>query len=1056
MRTSPESASGGGAGGAPGRIYTVPPGRSFLEAIARAVLSGDLPATGGKSPQPLELPAITLLLPTRRAARALSESFLTLGGGKAMLLPRIRPISEGEEELTLLSGLAGDTALGPDAMELPPAASDIERRLVLTELVLKWSQVMRADASPDAAAFLADQPTAAGANTPAQAAHLASDLASLMDMVETENVALDGLADLVPEEYSAHWQQTLQFLEIVTSMWPEYLKEKDQLSPVERRNRAILAEAQRLASAPPSGPVIVAGVTGSIPATVELMRAVAALPQGAIVLPGLDTHLDGESWEKIAEHPEHPQFGLKKLLDNLARERASVDVLGGAEASVPAMARASLISEAMRPSGTTGRWRAYTETADRDALRTSLSGVSLIEAPSAQDEAETIALILREVAETPDRTAALVSPDRLLARRVAVRLKTWGIEVDDSAGRPFAKTPPGAFLDLVISAIAKDFAPAETMALLKHPLTRLGLGAFPIRRAARNIEIAVFRDIYLGKGLDDLEAALIKAQESERKRAAVKRIAQAHWAEAEDLVQRLKQAFAPLVTAFASKDALPLQAIARAHVEAAEALCRLPEEDTSEDAGSPLWRNEAGTAASAFFADLFTPGLPEPSVLAGDYPDLYRSLIVGLNVRARLAVHPRLFIWGPFEARLQQTDVMILGSLNDGTWPEAADPGPWLNRPMREKLGLPSPEEKIGYAAHDFTSFLGAEHVYLTRAQKIDGVPTVASRWLMRLQALLAGMELTDALQSDAPWLGWARFRDAFDKRAPIAAPEPRPALALRPRKMSVTRIETWLANPYAIFARDILKLEKLPDLGASPDASLRGSIVHAIMSDFAEKYPDTLDGDFAATLHEIARAAMGEYTHNPRVAAFWLPRFERFAEWFAETEPGRRSHTDHTIAEVGGALVIAGAAGPFTLTARADRIDIGKNGLVITDYKTGTPPNDKAVIEGQSPQLPLEAAIATTGNGFEKIPKAPVATLRYIRATGGEPPGEQHDVKAGDIAALAATAVERLTRLVTHFDDERTPYKALRRARFSYEYDDYAHLSRAAEWAGAEEDEPS
>lgn len=1053
MRTWLESASEGGAGGAPGRIYTVPPGRSFLEAIAKAVLNGDLPATGAGAPQPLELPGITLLLPTRRAARALSEAFLAAGGGKAMLLPRIRPISEGEEELTLLSGLATDTALGPQALELPPAASDIERRLVLTELVLKWSQVMRAGVRADAA-FLGDEATAAGANTPAQAAHLASDLASLMDMVETENVALDGLAGLVPEEYSAHWQQTLQFLEIVTSMWPAFLAEKDLLSPAERRNRAILAEAGRLAASPPHGPVIVAGVSGSIPATVELMRAVASLPQGAIVLPGLDTHLDDESWARISEHPEHPQFGLKKLLDSLARERTSVDVLGGTQASVPSAARAALVSEAMRPSGTTGRWRAYTESADRDALRASLADVSLIEAPSAQDEAETIALILREVAETPDRTGALVSPDRLLARRVAVRLKTWGIEVDDSAGRPFAKTPPGAFLDLVISAIAKDFAPAETMALLKHPLTRLGLGAFPIRRAARNIELAVFRDIYLGKGLDDLGAALVKVQESERQRTAVRRITPDHWAEAEDLIQRLKQAYAPLVAVFASKDALPLQAIAQAHVETAEALCRLPEEEASEDAGSPLWRNEAGTTASAFFADLFAPGLPAPHVHAGDYPDLYRSLIVGLNVRARLAVHPRLFIWGPFEARLQQTDVMILGSLNDGTWPEAADPGPWLNRPMREKLGLPSPEEKIGYAAHDFTSFLGASRVYLTRAQKIDGVPTVASRWLMRLQALLAGMGLADALHSDEPWLGWARFRDAFDERTPISAPEPRPALALRPRKMSVTRIETWLANPYAIFARDILKLEKLPDLGASPDASLRGSIVHAIMSGFAKEYPGALGDGFADKLDKIAAEAMAEYTQNPRVAAFWQKRFMRFAEWFAETEPARRDRIDRTVAEIAGELVIAGAAGPFTLTARADRIDIGSDGLVITDYKTGTPPNDKAVIEGQAPQLPLEAAIAATGSGFTGIPNGRVSALRYIRATGGEPPGEERDVKTDDIAALASSAVERLARLIAHFDDERTPYKALRRARFRYDYDDYAHLSRAAEWAGAEEED--
>lgn len=1056
MRTSLETAADRSASGAPdsAHVYSVPPGRDFLQAIATAILKGDLPAAGGAAPKPLDLADYTLLLPTRRAARALQEAFLEVGGGRAMTLPSIRPISEGDEELSLLTGLATGSASGTHALELPPAASDIERRLVLTELVLKWSQVMRSAAGDDVS-FLGEHATAVGANTAAQAAHLASDLASLMDMVETENVALDGLAQLVPEEYSVHWQQTLQFLEIVTAMWPAYLAEKGLLSAAERRNRAILSEAERLASSPPAGPVIVAGVTGSIPATVELMRAVAGLPQGAIVLPALDMQLDADSWVQISEHPEHPQFGLKKLLDELGLERDVVRILAGAQASEPSQARAGLISEAMRPSGTTGRWRGYTQSVDRDALRAALDGVSLIEAPSAQDEAETIALILREAAETPDRTAALVSPDRLLARRVAVRLKTWGIEVDDSAGRPFAKTPPGTFLDLVVSAVAKDFAPAETMALLKHPLTRLGLGAFPMRRAARNIEIGVFRDIYLGKSLDDVEAALVKVQESERKRLVVKRITQTHWAEAEDLVQRLKQAFAPLVAVFASKEPQPLQAIARAHVEAAEALCRLPDEEAGEDGGSPLWRNEAGTTASTFFAELFAPGLPAPLVPAADYPDLYRSLIVGLNVRPRVAVHPRLFIWGPFEARLQQTDVMILGSLNDGTWPEAADPGPWLNRPMRQELGLPSPEEKIGYAAHDFTSFLGAPRVYLTRAQKIDGVPTVASRWLMRLQALLAGMDdLGSALQSEEPWLGWARSRDAFIERTAISAPEPRPALALRPRQMSVTRIETWLANPYAIFARDILRLERLADLGTSPDAALRGSIVHQIMSRFAERFPDGLAGDYAATLEAIAEEAMAEFAHNPRVAAFWLPRFKRFAQWFAETEPARRRNIDRTVAEVSGALVVAAAGGPFTLTARADRIDIGKDGLVITDYKTGTPPNDTAVRDGMAPQLPLEAAIASAGNGFTGIPRSPVTALRYIQATGGEPPGNVRDVKCDDIAELAQTAVAQLTRLVSYFDNEQTPYKALRRSRFRYDYDDYAHLSRAAEWAGAEEED--
>ena len=1037
------------------RVYTVPQGRAFLAAIATALLKGDLPAPGGLAPKPLDLPNVTVLLPTRRAARALQEAFLAAGGGRAMMLPRIRPISEGEDDLTLLSGLAADAALGADALDLAPAVSEIARRLALTELVLKWSQVMRRGEDP--ADFLSDHATAAGANTPAQAAHLAAELARLMDMVETERPGedvLQELATLVPEEFSEHWQQTIEFLKIVTEAWPAHLEEKGLLSPAARRNEAILAEAKRLAASPPAGPVIVAGVTGSIPATVQLIRAVAALPQGAIVLPGLDVHLDEMSWETVPEHPEHPQFGLRTLLDRLGMKRKDVRVLAGTEPATAQARRAQLIAETMRPSGTTARWHAYAKEADRDAVRDALSGISLIEAPSAQDEAEVVALILREAAETPGRTAALVSPDRLLARRVAARLEAWGIRVDDSAGRPFAKTVPGTFLDLVIGAVARDFAPAETMALLKHPLTRVGLDAFVVRRAARALEIGAFRDVYLGHGLDGIGHALTAAQEAvaagERRHQAVKRLWPEDWDGAHDLARRLKEAYAPLVAAF-SGGPLPLRSIAEAHVRCAEALARLPDTD---DVGSPLWGGEAGATASTFFTGLMDPDLATTAIEAADYADLYRSLITGLNVRPRVAVHPRLFIWGPFEARLQQTDVMILGSLNDGTWPEVADPGPWLNRRMREKLKLPSPEEKIGYAAHDFTSFLGAPRVYMTRAQKIDGVPTVPSRWLMRLTALLAGMELEDALTTEEPWLGWARARDSYVVRQRLRAPEPRPALAQRPRKMSVTRVETWLANPYAIFARDILKLERLPELGASPDAALRGSTVHEIMSRFAKAYPDTLPDDAGKELVAIAETVLARYGSNPRVAAFWLPRFERFAHWFAATEPARRAGTTRIVAEVDGKLAVKGPAGPFTLTARADRIDESKSGLVITDYKTGGLPSDARVVQGLSPQLPLEAAIACGEAGFAGIGPGAVTELRYIRATGGEPAGEEHAVKTDDVAALGRTAVERLESLIATFDDAATPYKALRRAGFDYEHDDYAHLARVGEWTAVVEDE--
>lgn len=1060
MRTSLETAPAHSArAGEPARVFTVPPGRAFLDAIAAAILKGDLPALSGKAPRALDLPAYTVLLPTRRAARALQEAFLAASGGRAMLLPRIRPIAEGEEDLGLIAGLAEAPAASPEGLALPPAVSEIERRLALTMMVLRWSQALRSDADP--AAFLGPHATLAGAATPAQAAHLAAELGRLMDMVETERPdepVLTKLAELVPEELSQHWQQTIEFLDIVTGMWPAHLAERGLVSPAARRNAAILAEARRLAAARPGAPVIVAGVTGSIPATVELMRAVAGLPAGAIVLPGLDPHLDTESWATITpDHPEHPQFGLKTLLDRLGLGRTDVGVLPGTEADAAQSGRAALLAEAMRPSGTTARWHAYIKSADREGVRQALAGVSLIEAPSAQDEAEAVALILREAAETPGRTAALVSPDRLLARRVAVRLEAWGIRVDDSAGRPFAKTVPGTFLDLVVSAVAHDFAPAATMALLKHPLARLGLGAFAVRRAARALEIAVFRHIYMGQGLDDIASALRRAEEDvasgARREAAIKRLWPEDWTGAHDLVARLKEAYRPLAAVFAEGGEQPLQRIAAAHVAAAEALARPPEQE-GDAASSPLWREEAGAAASAFFTGLIDASLPAPAVRAADYADLYRSLITGMNVRPRIAVHPRLFIWGPFEARLQQADVMVLGSLNDGTWPEAADPGPWLNRPMRAALGLPSPEERIGYAAHDFTSFLGARRVVLTRAEKIDGVPTVPSRWLMRLEALLDGLDLKDALEPAEPWLGWARARDAIETRIRSEAPAPRPPVALRPRKMSVTRIETWLANPYAIYARDILKLEKLRELGADPDAALRGSIVHEIMSRFAARFPAALPADAETELVSIADEVLSAYTRHPRVAAFWGPRFKRFAEWFAESEPARRRGVTRVAAEVPGALVLAAPAGPFTLTARADRIDHGAAGLVITDYKTGQVPSDRAVLAGEAPQLPLEAAIARGEAGFAETPERTVAALRYIRASGGDPPGAERTVKIDDVAALADEALERLGRLVAQFDDETTPYRALRRARFAYDYDDYAHLARVAEWAAAAEEE--
>lgn len=1029
-------------------IFTIPAGSPFLLSLARAILAGALPAPGAVKPAPHVLPNITLLLPTRRAARAAREAFLAASGQIAIVMPRIRPISEGDDDLAQLISLSELGPAGADALELPPAISTRYRILVLMQLVERWSA---ATASSEGVAR----------STPAQAAHLAVELAKLMDDVERENVSLAEIHELVPEQYSEHWQKTVEFLKIVTEFWPQYLSASGLMAPEARRNACIMAEAARVAKLPVHEAVIVAGVTGSIPATVELMRAVAGRANGAIVLPALDKNLDEDSWQAIVpNHPEHPQFGLKKLIDALGVPRTEVRAVAGSEIDGDLRVRASLFSEAMRPSATTAKWHDYVTTADRHALTNAMSNVSVIAAPTAQDEAEVVALILREAVETPRRTAALVSPDRLLARRVAIRLETWGIRVDDSAGRPFAKTVPGTFLALVIGAVASDFAPAATMALLKHPLCRLGLSTFDVRRFGRALEILAFRTAYLGKGLGGIRAALENAAQSrsssssKRQTRAARRLWQEDVDSALALVEAMRTAFEPLLDAYASGEKRSLADLARAHATTAEAAAALPAEDTEGEASSVLWQGAAGEAASTFFSEILAADAPQIEMRAADYADFVASLLARDNVREREAVHPRISIWGPLEARLQQPDVLVMGSLNEGTWPEAADTGAWLNRPMRERLGLPSPEQEIGRSAHDFVSLLGSGTLYLTRAERVEGAPTVPSRWLMRIAALLEGLGLQEVVKPTKPWLAWARARDAVAAATPIRAPAPTPPVDQRPRKLSVTEIERWMANPYAIYARHILKLEPLPELGASPDASLRGGLVHEVLAQFANAFAHELPVDALAELEGFARKTLVTYTGHPRVAAFWLPRLMRFLRWFAASEDARRAGTSKVIAETSGSLVLPGPAGAFTLTARADRIDEKGDSIVITDYKTGGIPSDEAVKDGRSPQLPLEAAIALSETGFPHLVGKTIEGLRYIRASGGEPAGSERIVRTDDPAALAEKSRLGLERLIARFAERATPYRALRRPAYRYDYDDYAHLARVAEWSAHVDEE--
>lgn len=1007
------------------RLYAAPPGRPFLTALAEALMSGNLPLPGGTRPSPLALADVTLMLPTRRDIRSLQEAFLKVSRGSAVLLPRIKLISDTSDDIDLTDDADGD-------IPTQGAIGKLERDLTLTHLVLAWSKGERG-----------------GARTPGQAVRLAKELSRLMDAVEIENVSLADIDKLVPDDLAAHWEQTLDFLKIVTNHWPSYLAERGLVSPAEHRKQLMLAAAERLRTSPPAAPVIVAGITGTVPAATELMRVVAGLPQGAVVLPALDRTLDDESWGAIVpNHPEHPQFGLKKLLDALGVPRGDVAPLPGVAAGEVATARWPLACESMRPAGTTERWHAYTSSVRAADMARARSGLAILDAPTAEQEAEAIALILRETAETPGRTAALVTPDRPLARRVAAHLESWDLQVEDAAGQPFGKTGLGAFLDLILEAVAQHFKPAALATLLKHPLCRLGLSAADLARGRRTLELAVFRAPYFGDTLDDLDKGLVRGQAEiagrQRRHPAMQRLSRPDWDAAATLVRALTAALTPLQQLFTTAKRTGLQTLVRAHLDAAAALAG----SRGSDGNAALWQGPAGEDASKLFAGMLAADAPYfPAMQGADYPEFYRSLIAEKSIAPRGGSHPRLFIWGPLEARLQQPDVVILGSLNEGVWPQAANPGPWLSRAMRQQLGLPQPEERIGQAAHDFTALLGADRVYLTRAAKVDGNPTVPSRWLLRLKALLNGVE--QCATAPQPWLAWAAQRNVIAGQArPAAAPKPRPPVALRPRRLSVTAIETWIANPYAIFAQHILGLSPLPAIGEPPGPALRGQIVHAALGAFARAYPERLPDDIHAELMRVAAAPLDQLFGSPRASAFWGRRFERFAEWFAETEAERRTGVTRTLEEITGSTEIAAPAGPFKLTARADRVDLTPAGPIITDYKTGAGIKGLAsrAADGRAPQLPLEAAIALAG-GFSQVPAGPVAGLRYISASGGEPPGSQAAVGNGNPAALAEDARKGLEALIALFDRETTPYSALRRNGFRYDYDDFAHLARIAEW---------
>ena len=978
------------------KVFTIPAHRAFADALAAGLI-----ARHGRDKTGLARGIV--LVPNNRAARAIQDAFVRRSDG-GLLLPRLVPVGDPELD-ERIGGILEPLGEAP----VPPAVEPARRLMLMGRLVQRHRGC-------DAA----------------EALRLAQDLARTLDQLLIEEVDPARLSSFAAElpELSIHWQKSLAQLQLILADWPALLKASGRIDLARRRNLLLDAVARRWRAAPPPGFVCAAGITTAAPAVARLLGTVARLPEGMVLLPGLDLALPAAEWDALGPHePDeetgrrppsietHPQYQLKLLLDRMSVARGEVERWrwgGGRDA--PA-ARSRAIAHAMAPARFTEKWQRLKPAERR------LTGVRALELADPAEEAQAIALALREALEEPGRTAALITPDRALARRVSAHLKRWGIEADDSAGRPLAQTPPGTLLLAAANAAAERFAPVALLALLKHPLVmaqgdRLGWldGARLLDRMLRGPRPAA--------GLDGIAAHL--AHEGGRD-GDLREAAATWWRDVMPLLR-------------------PLEAVTQSEATLAGLLGAV-REAASALAGIAAWAGPAGRAAAATLADFEAASEEGPErIQAAQLPALLEGLLADVAVRPPYGQHPRLFIWGLIEARLQHADLLVLGGLNEGTWPALPAPDPWLAPRLRADLGLPSLERRIGLAAHDFAAALGAPRVLVTRARRDARAPAIASRFWLRLEAMTGGLTRSPALRS------WAR---AIDRPAgepvPAARPAPAPDPAVRPRNISVTEVDRLKADPYAFYARKMLALTALDPVDADPTPAWRGSAVHDVLEAWMKE--DECD---PARLRERAEALLDSQTAHPLMRALWQPLLTEAIDFIADqVEANQREGRRPLAAETWGAVELAGVG----LGGKVDRVDrMADGGLAIVDYKTGQPPAKKAVGAGYSLQLGLLGLIAERG-GFPGIEGA-AACFEYwslARCPSGEragrrgfvasPVGGRNGLDAAEFTALAAghfiAAAEAWLTGAEPFTAKLHPEYA--------PYGDYDQLMRRDEWYGRE-----
>jgi len=978
--------------------YSIPAHRPFLEDLAAGLI-----ADYGAEPDGLA--EAIILLPNRRGARDLAEAFLKAAEGRsAVLLPRILALGDLE---------TGEPPFEPAdiAVSLAPAVDPLRRRFELARLAADQAR---------------QEKRAIGAR---EAIETADALAAFLDAVQVqERDAPDLLDGLELADQARHFEISARLMNRALRDWPKRLKALGASDPAQRRVAILNRLTDQWRAHPPVGPVIAAGMTEAAPAVARLLSVVSEAPQGCVVLPGLDEKLADEAWREIGDG--HPQAAIKALLQAGGVARGEVQAWPVAPGGSAGDARRRVINEALRPTEATADWLGVIDRLRAgqsvDPIGRGLEGLSLITAANEEEAATLCALLMRESAETPDRTCALVTPDQALARRIEARLSRWGLIVDDSAGRPLSRTREGGLVALAARLMAEPLDPILLLATLKHPDVR----AHPKARAG--LEDAAFRGPRPANWMA-VKARIAAAREPDHRGVIRPVWRRARLDRAEALADQL-EALLPERAEDAGADVW------------AEALAGLIE----ALAGDRAWRGSEGEAVARLVAGLIEHGGALPSLGAGAFAELVQTLLDSQTVRAERAAHPRLRILGAIEARLVRADRMILAGLEEGVWPRAAPADPFLSRPMKRSLGLPSPEVRLGLAAHDFSQAASAPEVYLVQSERRDGQPAVPSRWLWRLLTLAKGADVPIAGRPELH--AWAEALDRPGAFQPADRPQPAPAVADRPTRWSVSDIELLARDPYAIWARKILKLEALSPPDEAIDARLRGTAIHAAFEDFAEALnrgdpadAETFEDQY---LDELKKGGM-EDAGLARERALARNTAQAVVAFEAE----RRADGRQVLVERRGERDLEVPGRTHRLSARADRVEVKDGRIWVMDFKTGSPPTPPQVARGFYPQLTLTGALARRG-AFEGRKLEP-AGLTYVRVSGRHPPIEEKeaiDAKKTDPVTASEAAWAGVNERLTHFEDPTEPYLSRSAPEFFKDRQgDYAHLARAFEWSSVD-----